>query len=110
MQAHPAEQLTAQLCLCCVQCLQGKGIPVEAVRQLVEQSETVISCRGIIWDQEVRSAVIEKSVDNLRAQDSQKPLWNIFFTLQSNSHLMCCHNMAVAVLFQTQIVLSVCCF
>lgn len=35
--------------------------------------------------------------------NSQKPLWNIFFTLQSNSHLMCCHNMAVAVLFQHKV-------
>lgn len=42
-------------------------------------------------------------MDSLRAQDSQKPLWNIFFTLQSNSHLMCCHNTAVAVLFQHKV-------
>lgn len=39
MQACPADQLTAQLCLCCGQCLQGRGIPVEAVRQLVEKSQ-----------------------------------------------------------------------
>lgn len=37
IQACPADQLTAQLCL--VQCLQGKRIPVEAVRQLVEKSQ-----------------------------------------------------------------------
>lgn len=38
-QVCPTDQLTAQLCHCCVQSLQGKRISVEAVRKLVEKNQ-----------------------------------------------------------------------